>query len=239
MEIRDEDFGADLALVEGDDDICSSPETAPTCAPRDLRSLYERERARADGAEARCEELRRAEIDSRARASSLKWQLDTCRRKLSEAAEETKEVRRTAKDALSLQAEVERLEKLLSEAGVESSKRSRISSVSKERRRLRAALEQAENQKDKIKSLRTGCGELRKEVTRLNKEVARLNKRQARETQVSETHKNTIGRQLDENIQLRAKLRIFRDQADRVWSLPWSNLSPPHSAGGVVAFETH
>ena len=142
MEIRDEDFGADLALVEGDDDICSSPETAPTCAPRDLRSLYERERARADGAEARCEELRRAEIDSRARASSLKWQLDTCRRKLSEAAEETKEVRRTAKDALSLQAEVARLEKLLSEAGVESSKRSRISSVSKERRRLRAALEQ-------------------------------------------------------------------------------------------------
>ena len=219
MEIRDEDFGADLALVEGDDDICSSPETAPTCAPRDLRSLYERERARADGAEARCEELRRAEIDSRARASSLKWQLDTCRRKLSEAAEETKEVRRTAKDALSLQAEVARLEKLLSEAGVESSKRSRISSVSKERRRLRAALEQAENQKDKIKSLRTGCGELRKEVTRLNKEVARLNKRQARETQASETHKNTIGRQLDENIQLRAKLRIFRDQADRVRSL--------------------
>ena len=131
-------------------------------------------------------------------------------------AEETKEVRSTAKDALSLQAEVARLEKLLSEAGVESSKRSRISSVSKERRRLRAALEQAENQKDKIKSLRTGCGELRKEVTRLNKEVARLNKRQARETQASETHKNTIGRQLDENIQLRAKLRIFRDQADRV-----------------------
>ena len=126
-----------------------------------------------------------AEIDSRARASSLKWQLDTCRRKLSEAAEETKEVRRTAKDALSLPAEVGRLEKLLSEAGVEPSKRGRISSVSKERRRLRAALEQAENQKDKIKSLRTGCGELRKEVTRLNKEVARLNKRQARETQAS------------------------------------------------------
>ena len=102
--------------------------------------------------------------------------------------------------------------------------------MSKERRRLRAALEQAENQKDKIKSLRTGCGELRKEVTRLNKEVARLNKRQARETQASETHKNTIGRQLDENIQLRAKLRIFRDQAtdDVFWlriafeSDPWT-----------------
>ena len=61
MAIRDEDVGANLTLVEGDDDILSSPEKAPTCAPHDLRSLYEWERARADGAEARCEELRRAE----------------------------------------------------------------------------------------------------------------------------------------------------------------------------------
>ena len=123
MSIRDEEIGADLTLVEGDDGIWSSFEATHTCAPRDLRSLYERERARADAAEARCEELRWAEVDSRARASSLKWQLNKSRSKLSEAVEETKEVRRTAKDALSLQAEVTRLEKLLSEAGVEPSKR--------------------------------------------------------------------------------------------------------------------
>ncbi len=46
------------------------------------RSLYERERARAETAEALCEELRRAEVDSRARAGTLKWQFDKCRSKL-------------------------------------------------------------------------------------------------------------------------------------------------------------
>ena len=64
-------------------------------------------------AEARCEELRWAEVDSRARAGSLKWRLDTCRNKLEAAVGETKEVRLAAKDALSLKAEVARLEKLL------------------------------------------------------------------------------------------------------------------------------
>ena len=79
---------------------------------------------RADAAEARCEELRWAEVESRARTGSLKWQLDRSRSKLKAAVEETQEVRRTAKDALSLQAEVARLEKLLSEASIEPAKRS-------------------------------------------------------------------------------------------------------------------
>ena len=57
-----------------------------------------------DAAQARAEELRRAEVDSRSRAGSLKWQLDTCRNKLKAASEETKEVRRAAKDALFFQA---------------------------------------------------------------------------------------------------------------------------------------
>ena len=50
------------------------------------------------------------------------WQLDRSRSKLKAAVEETQEVRRTAKDALSLQAEVTRLEKLLSEARIEPAK---------------------------------------------------------------------------------------------------------------------
>ena len=77
------------------------------------RGRAERERARAEAAEARCEELRWAEVDSRARAGTLKSQFDNCRRKLEAAVEEVKEVRRAAKDALSLKAEVARLEKLL------------------------------------------------------------------------------------------------------------------------------
>ena len=226
MAAHDEDFGADLTLVEGGGGVWSPSEAAPAFAPRDWRSEYEREharaereRARADAAEACCEELRWAEVDSRARAGSLKWQLDRSRSKLKAAVEETQEVCRMAQDALSLQAEVARLEKLLSEAGVESGKGGRVSSAGKERRRLRATLEQAENQKATIKSLRAERGELRKEVTRLNRDVVRLGKRLTREEQASERHKETIRRQFDEDIQLRAALRRWRDQSDRVRSL--------------------
>ena len=226
MAVRDEDFESGLTLVEGDDGIWSSPEAAPASSPRDWRSEYEREharaereRARADAAEARCEELRWAEVDSRARAGSLKWQLDRSRSKLKAAVEETQEVRRTAKDALSLQAEVTRLEKLLSEARIEPAKHRPTSPADKARRRLRATLERAENQKATIKSLRAERGELRKEVTRLNREVTRLGKWLAREEQASERHKETIRRQYDEDIQLRAALRRLRDQSDRVRSL--------------------
>ena len=146
--MRDEDYGAALTLAEGDDGIWSPPMAASACEPRDWRSLYEqahtraeKERARADTAQARAEQRRRAEVDSRARAGSLKWQLDTCRNKLKAASEETKEVRRAAKDALFFQAEVARLETLLSQAGVESSKRSTIMSLRMEVARLRTALQ--------------------------------------------------------------------------------------------------
>ena len=145
--MRDEDYGAALTLAEGDDGIWSPPMAVSACEQPDWRSLYEqaharaeKERARADAAQARAEELRRAEVDSRARAGSLKWQLDTCRNKLKAAAEEMKEVRRAAKDALFLQAEVARLETLLSQAGVESSKRSTIMSLRMENARLRKAV---------------------------------------------------------------------------------------------------
>ena len=145
--MRDEDYGAALTLAEGDDGIWSPPMAASACEQPDWRSLYEqahtraeKERARADAAQARAEELRRAEVDSRSRAGSLKWQLDTCRNKLKAASEETKEVRRAAKDALFFQAEVARLEKLLLQAGVESSKRSTIMSLRMEVARLRKAV---------------------------------------------------------------------------------------------------
>ena len=105
----------------------SSPVSVPEHAPRDLRSLYEREcaradreRARADAAEARAEELRWAEVASRSDGGSWKSRFKACRRRLSEAVEETKEARRTARDVPSLQAEVARLETLLSEAGIAS-----------------------------------------------------------------------------------------------------------------------
>ena len=69
-------------MVERRDVRWPHPPEIPSCREPDWRSLFERERARAESAEARCEELRWAEVDSRARAGSLKWRLDTCRDKL-------------------------------------------------------------------------------------------------------------------------------------------------------------
>ena len=120
--MRDEDFGTDLNLVVGDDGDWSPPEVVATQPSRDWRSVLAQERARADAAEARAEELRWAEVDSRARAGSLKWQLDRSRSKLKAATEEAKEARRAAKDVPSLRAELARLQQLLLEAGLEPGK---------------------------------------------------------------------------------------------------------------------
>ena len=98
MAVLDEDFGTGLTLVEGNGGVRSSPVSVPERAPRDWRSQCERERARADAAEARAEELRWAEVASRSDAGSWKSRFKACRHRLSEAVEETKEARRTARD---------------------------------------------------------------------------------------------------------------------------------------------
>ena len=183
MEVLDGDAGSELRPAEGD-------RWYPAAASRrgrqgDLRSLYERERARANAAEARCEELRQAELDARSRAGSLKWQLDKCRGKLKAAEEETKEVRRTAKNALALQGEVTRLEKLLSQVGVESSKRSTIMSLRMEVARLRKVVPASEacprgaprpsrNPQEKIASLREDNARLKKDVRAAKDEAGRV-----------------------------------------------------------------
>ena len=120
MVVLDEDFGTGLTLVEGNGGVRLSPVSVPERAPRDWRSQCERERARADAAEARAEELRWAEVAARSDGGSWKSRFKACRRRLSETVEETKEARRTARDVPSLQAEVARLETLLSEAGIAS-----------------------------------------------------------------------------------------------------------------------
>ena len=129
MVVLDEDFSTGLTLVEGDGVARSFLSVVAERTPREWRLLYEREhagaeeeRARADAAQARCEELRWAEVASRSDAGSWKSRFKACRRRLSEAVEETKEARRAARDVPSLQAEVARLENLLWEAGIESSK---------------------------------------------------------------------------------------------------------------------
>ena len=200
MAVFDEDIGAGLSLADNGAAASSPPMSASALQPDDWKSRYEqayaraqRERARADAGEARCEELRWAEVDSRARAGSLKWQLDKSRTKLKAAVEETKEVRRAAKSAPSLQGEVARLEKLLSQAGVETSKRSTNVSLRMEVARLREAVPEAcrprgaprrsRNPEETIASLREANVRLRAEVRDLkdNRTVlaSRAEKREA------------------------------------------------------------
>ena len=72
MVVLDEDFGTNLTLVEGNGGVRLSPVSVPEHAPRDWRSQCERERARADAAEARAEELRWAEVAARSDGGSWK-----------------------------------------------------------------------------------------------------------------------------------------------------------------------
>ena len=100
MAVLDEDIGAALTRADGDDAAWSCPASVLEQPPRDWRSLYEwqharaeRERARADAAETRCEELRRSDVGARSRAGSFKWQLTSCRGKLEASRVEVKELR--------------------------------------------------------------------------------------------------------------------------------------------------
>ena len=235
MAMRDEDFGAALTLTEGGNEVWSPPMAAPTSAPRDWQALCEQAQARADAAEARCEELRRAESDARSRAGSLKRQLDKSRDKLKAAVEEVKEVRRTAKDALFFQAEVARLEKLLSEAGVDSRKRSTIVTLRMEVFRLHEALQASEARKDTVVpppggDLRTlmaaptpAAGKdtieaLRGEVGSLNRENARLRKALERSQE-----------QKDELAALRRKVATLLRRSKRA-----AQASPPRRASAQL-----
>ena len=229
MVVLDEDFGTGLTLVEGNGGVRLSPVSVPEHAPRDWRSQCERERARADAAEARAEELRWAEVAARSDGGSWKSRFKACRRRLSEAVEETKEARRTARDVPSLQAEVARLETLLSEAGIasafdtagalrkENARLRKALAASKAREgatgpwpappRRRTVLEPSPDQKETVRSLRTKLRRLDKEVVRRDKEKlkARLAKLRAAGAMLSKLPS-------DEAAQLRAALRRSRRQ---------------------------
>ena len=245
MAMRDEDFGATPTLTEAEGGFWSPP----ISEPRDWQSLCEQaqaraemERARADAAEARVEELVLAEREARSRAGSLKWNLDKSRNKLKAAVEEVKEVRRAAKDALLFQAEVGRLEKLLSEAGVESRKRSTMMSLRMEVFQLREALQSLQAGKDAVaaasggqiklpkavsapKSGKDTAAALRGEVASLTREVRQLTRDNARLSKALERSQE----QKDEIAALRRKVEALRRRLKRA-----AKSSPPRRAGAQL-----
>ena len=241
MVVLDEDFGTNLTLVEGNGGVRLSPVSVPEHAPRDWRSQCERERARADAAEARAEGLRWAEVAARSDGGSWKSRFKACRRRLSEAVEETKEARRTARDVPSLQAEVARLETLLSEAGIasafdtagalrkENARLRKALAASKAREgatgpwpappRRRTVLEPSPDQKETVRSLRTELRRLDKEVVRRDKENARLNTRLDQEKERTERIRETAKKLSSESLRLHREVRILGDSEARARSL--------------------
>ncbi|MYE02344.1 MAG: IS66 family transposase [Alphaproteobacteria bacterium] len=249
MASRQQAVQATPSLVEGPVGPWSVFPETPSSEACDWRSLAEGERARAEAAEARVEELRRAEVAARSRAGMLKWQFDASRNKLKAAGEEAKALRRTAKDALALQAEVRRLGKLLEAAGVEASKRSTMMSLRMEVTRLRTALqaskaaagiparpvvarparapEQPQARNDTIRSLRHELRHLRKAAreAETRQGTIRSLRHEVRDLRKAikeaESHQGTI-RSLSRTIEhLRARLRDFQDQRDTVRLLSW------------------
>ena len=248
MAVLDDDLRVGGTLTEGGGGFWSPPGPAPSVAPRDLQSLYEQERARADASEARCEELRWAEVAARSDAGSWKSRFKSCRRRLSEAEEETKELRRAAKDLPSLQAEVARLTTLLSEAGISSSETGKVEALRKEvarlrralaaqpgkdtageARRVRTALEEAPQRRETIKALRQEITRLSREVGRGNKAIGDFHKRLDKEKERAESIRETARKLSRENLSLHRERRILGETAARVRAMTDENFWLRHA----------
>ena len=178
---------------------------------------------------------------ARSDGGSWKSRFKACRRRLSEAVEETKEARRTARDVPSLQAEVARLETLLSEAGIasafdtagalrkENARLRKALAASKAREgatgpwpappRRRTVLEPSPDQKETVRSLRTELRRLDKEVVRRDKENARLNTRLDQEKERTERIRETAKKLSSESLRLHREVRILGDSEARARSL--------------------
>ncbi len=234
MAVLDGDFPVDETLTEGGDGMWSPSKPAPSGARRDLRSLYEEERARADAAEARCEELRWAEVAARSDAGVWKWRFKSCRRRLSEATEEARELRRAVKDAPSLRAEVVDLRKLLWQA-TGPSEDGRVVWLRDEVARLRRALAASEARKaatgrgagverspehtGAIRSLRAENKQLRKELVRWRKAVGELHGKLDRERERAESIRETARKLSSENLRFRREVRYLGEVEARARSL--------------------
>ena len=170
MMMRAEDI---VATARPDVDADAGVRTPSASTGIDWRARFEQERARADAAEARCEDLRRAEIDARSKAGSYRSLHEQGRAKLEAARVELEAVRRTSRSALRLEAEVGRLQRLVEAAGMDSRKRTTNAGLRMEVGRLSAALERQTDKNRKLK------GRVRKLEKRARKRKARIGELEA------------------------------------------------------------
>ncbi len=241
MAVLDDDFSIGATLTDGGDGLWSPPGSTPAVTPRDFQSLYEQQQARAEAAEARCEELRWAEVAARSDAGAWKSRFKSCRQRLTEAEEEAKELRDAARDVPSLRAQVARLQALLSEACARSNEGALVEALSKEvtrlqdalaaspprrggagrqsageARRARTALEEAPQRRETIKTLRKEITRLSREVGRGNRAILDFHKKLDKEKERAESIRETAKMLSRENLSLHREKRILGEQAAKV-----------------------
>ena len=136
------------------DPIPHVPHAPSLPGPPDWRRLYEQTLKRAEAAEARAEDLKRAEVTARSEAGTYKGLFKAARRKRLDAVEDASRARRAAKNALFLEREVTRLSRLLEAAGVDPRARGREMALRSEVHRLRKAVRGAKAQAAEIDRLR-------------------------------------------------------------------------------------
>ena len=133
-------------------DIAASGAGAP-CGSEACASALSAALLRLDELEAEKKELRLDVIAERARAGSCSAQQKMASAKLAQERELVASLRRASKDALALQAEVDRLTRLVAEMGIDARKRSTIVSLRQEVVSLKKALTEATASKREVASL--------------------------------------------------------------------------------------
>ena len=230
----DDDFTVDATLAEGGA-IWSPPRPTPAGASHDCRALYERERARAEAAQARCEELRWAEVAARTEAGSWKARFKSCRHKHDAAVEETKKLRREVKaGAPGLHREVTRLRKELSQALAEPSaaatqaRKHRLAALEAENLQLRKTVKAAKAAREaahaRLASLRAARKTLSKKLSGMDAELRRALRRSRRQ-------KSAIKSLAGENARLRKAVKGARRRIEALQA----QLARLRSTGAVLS----
>ena len=207
MRIKDSDTALTLAAgAAGAAGAWTCPEDVAMRQRRDWWLLYERERARAEAAEARAQELQWAEVAARCDAGSWKSRFEASRRKLKAAVEQAKEARHH---------EMRQLHRALLKANTENDTLCRLLD---EAVRLHDGTRKLRDQKDRIRSLSDDVGRLRHALKAAEAAKERLKARLLRATEAVRSLSPRA-----ENAQLRKFLRRSRRQKTTINELSREN----------------
>ena len=175
--------GPVLDLVADDSAVA-----CPSGAAEAWRRLHEEEKRRADTADGRTERLQREKVQAHCEAQYWKAQWGRARNALEAVRVEAKDLRGVSGDALHLRSEVDRLETLLADIGVDTRKRSTITSLRIENGRLQTGSEALRKQLQEVESERD---DLRSQIETLSRAQFGRKSEQGRKTRPE--HKGKTG----------------------------------------------